>query len=135
MDKVRTVVASYWTALVLGVVAVFLHVRWYTVDKAPGSEVVSGFGASLVVLGVFVGSRPYIRSGIIGMIQSALPKNRTPHYGSPETGNEHRKRVEKERPKVTRDIWAERVVAVAIVILGTLLNGYGSLISQTLDLR
>ncbi len=38
MGMLRTIAAGYWTALALGVVAIVLHVRWYTVDKAAGGR-------------------------------------------------------------------------------------------------
>ena len=44
--------------------AVFLHLRWYTVDKVFGAEALSGFGSTLVVLGILLASRPYLRAGI-----------------------------------------------------------------------
>lgn len=135
MGRFRTIASSYWTALALGALAIFLHVRWYVVDKAAGGEVVSGFGAVLVVLGVFVGSRPYIRAGVAGLIEAGLPALGAGFLIGPDTYREHQELVEKVRPQVTRDVWAERVVAVAIVILGTLLNGYGPLLARVLNLR
>lgn len=95
----------------------------------------SGFGAALVVVGVFIGSRPYIRAGVAGMIQAALPKYRAGFLAGPNTTRQHHERVAAERPKVTRDVWAERVVAVSVVILGTLLNGYGPLVARLLHMR
>lgn len=105
------------------------------VDKAAGGEVVSGFGAVLVVLGVFVGSRPYIRAGVGGLIEAGLPALGAGFLIGPDTYRKHQELVEKVRPQVTRDVWAERVVAVAVVILGTLLNGYGPLIARLLCLQ
>ncbi len=135
MGMLRTIAASYWTALALGALAVFLHVRWYTVDKAAGAEVVSGFGAALVAFGVFVGSRPYIRAGIAGMIKAGLPDGGAGVFGGPTYDASLKAVHDKVRPEVTRDVWAERVIAVAVVIVGTLLNGYGTLIARLLGLR
>lgn len=124
--------------MVLGVVAVALHVRWYTVDKASGGEVVSGLGAALVVLGVWVGGRAYVRSGIHGAaVQAtttrALVINTDEHGG--DMGAAIAAAKAKRAAEVEPDMIAERVVAVVVVVLGTLLNGYGSLIARVLHLR
>ena len=132
------IAASYWTALALGALAIFLHGRWYVVDKATGGEVVSGFGAALVVLGVMIGGRAYVRSGIIGV---ALQQTTTQalvitpsKYGGDMAAATAAARAERAA-KVVPDLIAERVIAVAIVILGTLLNGYGPLIARLAHLR
>ena len=130
----RRIVTSHWTAVTLGALAVLLHVRWYTVDKALGGEVLSGFGAALVVLGIFVGSRPYIRAGLAKLVSDGLPAYGAGFFSS-DALKEHRDRVAAERPKVLRDVLAERVLAVGVVIIGTLLNGYGSLIARLFHLR
>lgn len=36
---------------------------------------------------------------------------------------------------MTRDVWTERVGAVMVVMVGTLLNGYGPLIARLVHLR
>ena len=131
----RRIVTSYWTAVTLGALAVLLHVSWYTVDKAPGGEVLSGFGAALMVLGIFVGSRPYIRAGLAKLVSDGLPAYGAGFFSSDALLKEHRDRVAAERPKVLRDVLAERVLAVGVVIIGTLLNGYGSVIARLFHLR
>ena len=120
--------------MVLGGVAIVLHVRWYTVDKGQGAEIVSGFGAVLVVLGVFVGSRPYIRAGVGGLVSAALPRPPIVPIGGgfPKMMVEQ---IRAERPRVVLDVLAERVIAVAVVVAGTLLNGYGPLVARMLHLR
>ncbi len=135
MGMLRTTAASYWTALGLGVAAIVLHVRWYTVDKAWGGEVVSGLGAALVVLGVLVASRPYVRLGYSGLVQAGLPKSHAGVWGGPVYDASVAKLQDEARPQVVRDVWAERIVAVAVVVLGTLLNGYGPLVARVLHLR
>ncbi len=135
MGRLRTISSSYWTALALVALAMFLHVRWYTVDKAAGAEVVSGFGAALVALGVLVGSKPYIRAGIAGLIEAGLPDGGAGVFGGPTYDASLKKLHDEMRPQVTRDVWAERVVAVATVILGTLFNGYGPLVARLAGLR
>ena len=67
----------------LGVLAAFLHVRWYTVSKATGGEVLSGFGAALVGRGVLVAARPYVRLGYSGLVQAGLPKSHAGVWGGP----------------------------------------------------
>ncbi len=121
--------------MVLSALAVFLHVRWYTVDKSPGPEVLSGFGAALVGLGALVALRPYFRAGFAGLVQAGLPVYGAGFWSSEDTLQAHRERVAAERPRVVLDVLAERVIAVVVVILGTLLNGYGPLVARMLHLR
>ena len=48
---------------------------------------------------------------------------------------DHRERVERERPSIVLDVYAERVIAVLVVVVGTLLNGYGAPIARLLFLK
>lgn len=96
----------------------------------------SEFGAALVVLGVLVASRPYIRAGFRGLVRDGLPPPPAlvliGGIGVPRmTAAE----LAEERPRVVRDVLAERVIAVAVVVLGTLLNGYGPLVARLFGLR
>jgi hypothetical protein len=88
-----------------------------------------------VVLGVFVGSRPYIRAGWAKLVSDNLPAYGASFMTDDDTAREHRERVEAERPKVVRDVLAERVGAVVVVVVGTLLNGYGPLLPRLFQLR
>lgn len=116
--------------------ALILHVRWYTVDKAAGGEVVSGFGAALVVLGVLVASRPYIRTGFAGLVEAGLPLRPViVPIGGVSIPRLTMAELRRERPRVVLDVVAERVVAITVVILGTLLNGYGAFVARLLHLR
>ena len=135
--RLRMVALSYRTVALLGSLAIVLHVRWYTVDKAPGDEVVSGFGAALVVLGIFVAARPFLRAGVRGMAEQTGQQTQYQGYiddiGTMEAASRaaDQARIEAAIP----DVWAERVVAVVVIVTGTLLNGYGPLVARLLGLR
>lgn len=69
----RTLMASEWTAAVLGLVVLGLHLAWFLVS-ARQSEVLSGLGGSVTVLGILVAAQPYIRKGVrqAGREQAAI---------------------------------------------------------------
>ncbi len=132
---VRRVLLSDWTVLWLLALGVFLHARWYGVGKAIGGEVVSGSGAWLVALGVLVASRPYIRAGWDRLINAGLPAYGAGFMTDDDTLRKHHELLKVERPKVVRDVLNERVIAVVVIVVGTMLNGYGPLIARALHLR
>lgn len=133
MALLRTVAASYWTALALGVLAIFLHVRWYTVDNAPGGEVVSGFGAALVTIGIVLGVASLLRDGLQSTARRIA---HGPDQGVfAEAYAEARANNEATVPGIVRDLALERIGAAGAAILGTLLNGYGPLVARLLGLR
>ena len=122
---VREGLTHYGTALLALNWITALHERWLW-RSAHAGEVVPGYGAALVMLGVFVGARPYLRAGVQRMVIAGLPAFGGSFYGSYGMVAEHNERVRAALPGVTLDVWAERVIAVAIVLLGTFLNGYGT---------
>lgn len=120
----RRLALSYWTPIGLGVVLFGTHLAW-AIRWAPGKrgEVVTGFGACLIVLGLLVAARPYLRAGREVATADAMK----PLLGSIAFGDTtYDEAREAERPHVRRDVIAEREIAVAVIIVGTLLNGYGS---------
>lgn len=123
--RARATIASYWTSFIAIVVMSGLHLRWL-LRSAHAGDVLSAYGAGLVVLGVLVGSRPYLRSGIGNMVARSLPSGGGVFPRTREQAAAARKRIEEARPEVTRDVWAERVIAVGVVVVGTLLNGWGT---------
>ena len=130
----RSVFASYWTILAVGLALLALHVWWFMLSDHQ-VDVLSGGGAALGALGIWVAARPYIRLGLQPFIRNAL----TPDVGmfvvDDSYDAELRALHEKELPQVTQDTWAERVIAVVVIVVGAGLNGYASAIARLVGLR
>ena len=127
----KRVALSYWTAVAIGLALLTLHAWWFAGCRAmPRAEVVSGFGAAMTVLGVFVAARPFIRMGVAGMA-SSLVYTPGPGFLIDDEGvvlgqmqAAHQARARQLEP----DVRAERIVAVLVAAAGTLLNGYGGVV-------
>ncbi len=102
-----------------------LHLRWLH-RSAHAGDVLSAYGAGVVVLGVLVGSRPYLRTGVARLIERDMPDGGAGVFGGPVYDAEVARLRREALPGVTLDVWAERVIAVSVVIVGTLLNGWGT---------
>ena len=128
-ERTRAAAASYWTAVAAWAVMSALHWRWLW-RSAHAGDVLSAYGAGLVVLGLLVAARPFIRAGVrptaIQSVAAQAPQ--TFGYGGPrpEAYAAHDARVGAAMP----DVWAERVVAVGVVVVGTLLNGWGTSLAR-----
>ena len=81
-SKLRHVLAHPATAGLALVVITLLHERWLERSRHPG-EVISGYGTGLVMLGVLVGSRPYIRAGVQRLVAEGLPRDSAGVFGRP----------------------------------------------------
>jgi hypothetical protein len=101
-----------------------LHVAWWLSPAISRSEVVTGLGASVIALGVLVTARPFLRVKLAVAVGQAMPPL-TGTYAVPSNSDPDRRR-ERLRPQVRRDVIAERIVGPILIVLGTLLNGYGS---------
>ncbi|MEE7441104.1 hypothetical protein [Methylobacterium oryzae] len=123
----RRLSLSYWTPVVAGLVLLGLHLTWaIRWEPAKRGEAVTGFGACLIVLGLLVAARPYIRAGRQGMYDAARPRHPGAFAMAQGSSARFRARVEASEPERRRDVDAERIYAVAVIVAGTLLNGYGS---------
>lgn len=122
----RRLALSYWTPIALGIVLLGLHLAWAIWwEPARRGEIATGFGASLIVLGLLVAARPYIRAGREGMYAQARPRHPGAFAISNDASVRFRERVEATEPERRRDVDAERIYAIAVIVAGTLLNGYG----------
>lgn len=132
----RRVALSHWTPILAGVVLLGLHVAWaIRWEPTKRGEVVTGFGACLIVLGLLVAARPYLRAGRNAAADQAM----SPLLGAfaipaAESIRYHERR-EAGRPQVRRDVIAEREIAVGVIAVGTLLNGYGPPLVRWLGLE
>ncbi len=129
----------WWTWL--GYTVIFLlictgHVAWFLATYEP--EIGSRFGAAVTCLGVIVTARPFFRTGLqetvdrqlpTGLLDAVSPSPQAPSSGYSSRQFLQRKRAEHKlvRRGVVHDVIAERVVGVAVILLGTLTHGYGDL--------
>ncbi len=125
VERARAAAASYWTAGAAWAVMSALHWRWLW-RSAHAGDVLSAYGAGLVVLGVWVAARPYLRNGLEPWIAAVLPQDQATYAVGNSYSSDLAEAQSRARPGVTRDVWAERVVAVGVVVVGTLLNGWGT---------
>lgn len=111
--------SNEWTAAVLGIVVVAAHVFWFFGSEHQG-EVVSGLGGSVTVVGILVAAQPYIRKGVrqAAREQAGLEDPRAVRR---QRDREH----EAAEAEGVRHVLKERVVGVALVGGGSILNAYG----------
>lgn len=146
----RRLALSYWTPALAGVVLLGLHLVWaIRWDPARRGEIATGFGAGLIVLGLLVAARPYIRSGVRHLVDTEVgppPSDRRrdaldAQFQRPVIVPDELMylvdgaRYASKRVEVRRDVLAERVIAVAVIVAGTLLNGYGPALVRLLGLE
>ncbi|MCJ2074784.1 hypothetical protein MKK68_03845 [Methylobacterium sp. E-016] len=139
----RRLALSYWTPIGAGLVLLSLHLAWaIRWEPSKRGEVVTGFGACLIVLGLLIAARPYIRSGMRHFVDAEVgppPADRLRDYLAAQTQIPKivsgelmylvdGARYASKRAEVRRDVLAERAVAVVVIAAGTLLNGYGPLL-------
>ncbi|MGI4763568.1 MAG: hypothetical protein ACRYGP_00615 [Janthinobacterium lividum] len=128
----RTAAASHTTAIAAFVVMTALHLRWLH-RSAHAGDVLSAYGAGVVILGVMVGSRPYLRAGVARLIERDMPEEGAGVFGGPVYDAEVARLRREALPGVTLDVWAERVITVAVVVVGTLLKGWGTPLARRWD--
>ncbi|CAA2161158.1 hypothetical protein MBRA_06318 [Methylobacterium brachiatum] len=129
----RRLALSYWTPVVLGAVMLGLHLAWaIRWEPAKRGEVVTGFGACLIVLGLLVAARPYLTTGLKGAIDKEASAEPSAILSGGRTDDPH---LIARRTEAKGYIIAERVVAVVVIAVGTLLNGYGPPLVRWLGLE
>lgn len=125
----RQTMASEWTAAAFGIFIVGLHLAWF-LASARQSEVLSGLGGSVTVLGILVAAQPYIRKGVrqAGREQAGLEEAR---------GDRQHPDAESKEAEAAgvRHVLKERVIGVALIGAGSVLNAYGPAIASILKLR
>lgn len=126
---VRTIFASEWLVATLCIILLLLHIWWFVVSAHQG-DVLSGLGGCLAALGIFVATQPYIRKGLL---ETAREQAGLHHPGERhEEGSARQGEAEEEG---VRHVVKERVVGVALIAVGSMLNGYGPAIAHLLLLR
>ena len=117
----------WWTWVVYGVIFLIIgagHIVWFSAiyDPAIGTR----FGTALIALGIVVTARPYFRTGLWETVNRQLP-GRLSRHSSIKLLEEQTAEHDVARPGIVHDVVAERIVGVAFIFFGTLLNGYGDL--------
>lgn len=131
---------DWWSWFGYGVIFVIIgtgHGAWFVAVRDP--EIGLRFGAALTCLGIVVTALPYFRTGLEEAVNRQLPAGLLEAV-SPSPPSQHvsdystlqllrRKQAEHKivRPGIVHDVVAERIVGVALIILGTLVHGYGDL--------
>ena len=135
----RRLALSYWTPILAGLVLLGLHLVWaIRWDPARRGEIATGFGACLIVLGLVVAARPYVRAGRGATVAHNMPPLDGLFLGPDQTAEEMEAEIaerEAERVRIAKDVVAEREVAVVVIAIGTLLNGYGPALVRLLGLE
>lgn len=133
-SRFRRIALSYWTILAIGIVLLLFHAWWFVATSATRRpEAVSGFGASVAALGIYMAVRFFLRKGIRRGIEEMTGHAMPPLLGIFASDGYHAER-EAQRPQVRRDVIAERVIGVFLIAIGTLLNGYAAPVARALSL-
>jgi hypothetical protein len=113
---------SYATAFLLLVGG---HLVWFVATHDP--TIGMRFGTAVITLGIVVTARPYFRTGLQETVNRQMPG----HHLSAQASNVRLQRQMEAhviaRPGIVHDVVAERVIGVALILFGTLTNGYGDL--------
>lgn len=132
----RRIALSYWTVILIGALILAVHARFWFSHPSARAENLSGLGAALIVLGLVVAARPFIRSGTHGLAMAQTQAPQFMGYADAEgiliaqARAAYDTRVERAKP----DIVAERIIAVVVIAAGTLLNGYATPLVRMLNL-
>jgi hypothetical protein len=118
----------WWTWLSYGVILLIIgagHIVWFraTHDPAIGAR----FGTALISLGIVVTVWPYFRTGLRETVNRQLPGQHLSGHSSIELLQRETAEHQAARPGIVHDVVAERVIGVAMILLGTIANGYGDL--------
>jgi hypothetical protein len=118
------------------------HVVWFDAVRDP--KIGMRFGAALTCLGIVITALPYFRAGLRETVNRQLPAGLLDAI-SPSPPSQpvsdystlqrlRRKQAEHKsmRPGIVHGVVAERIIGVGLIILGTLIHGYGDLPLQWL---
>lgn len=120
----RRLATSNWTAITLGLTILALHVAWAVwLEPTRRGEIVTGFGASMIVFGLLVAARPFLTTGLEAAVDREASAGPAAVLSGGRTDDPD---LLRRRAEARDYIFSERVVAVLVIAGGTLLNGYGS---------
>jgi hypothetical protein len=114
--------ASYVTVFVILAVG---HFVWFDITHDP--TIGMRFGTAVIALGIVVTARPYFRIGLRETVDRQMPGRQLSSQASVAHLHRQTKAHKIARPGIVHDVVAERVIGVALVLFGTLVNGYGDM--------
>ena len=128
-ERAQAAIASYWTAGIAWGVMTALHARWLWQWKHTG-EVVSGYGAGLIALGLAHLLAAYLQPHALDRATAgAMPQDwRSFHRAHDPTASDRRQALWIE---IRKGIITERIVVAILVLIGTFLNGYGTPLARS----
>jgi hypothetical protein len=130
----KRIAQSYLTIVIVGVAWLVLHGWWWITCPGQRGENASGFGAFLTVLGVWIALLPYIRLGIQGMAEERVKTGSLGAWHDTQTITDN-KTIHEEKVKAAMpSVYEERIVAIFMIVIGSLLNGYGTPLVRWLGL-
>lgn len=103
-----------------------VHAAWLATSADP--VVVQRLGAGLIAIGLFSVALPFIRHGIEAEVHRQAPRVSGMFAQSTEATQMQRERREAALPQVRRAVANERIWGALVILVGTLLNGYGDLL-------
>ena len=129
--RLKRIILSNWVAVSVAAILVIGHARWFAItDSDRKAEAVSGFGAAVVALGIWLAVRPFFRKGIWRAIEEAAGKELPPlpgFFNSPG----YLEQREAHRPQAVRDVIGDRI-GLLLIFVGTILSGYSAPITRAL---
>lgn len=125
----RVTLASYWTAGIAWSVMTALHGRWLWRSTHAG-EVLTAYGAGVVVLGLWVAVLELVRAGIATTVRRQVAQEPIWFAEQLPAAEEAENAAAVE---AKRAIAVERVVASLIVAVGTLAGGWATPLARRWD--
>ena len=129
----RSLALSDRTIVITGAMLAGAHVAWGVwLEPTKRGEILTGFGACLIVLGLLVAARPYLATGLDALVDKEASAAPAPVLSGGRTDAPN---LLAKRAEARDNILAERVTAVLVIGTGTLLNGYGPPLIRLLGLE
>jgi len=126
VHHMRKFLSRLWVWIFVAVIAVTAHLYWAI--RTGKAEWLQRSGASVIICGIFIVARPLIRSGVDRIANQQLPRYPGTFAMATDSWKKHDDAIAKIRPEIVRDVQAERFFGVVVIVIGTVLNGYGDLL-------
>jgi hypothetical protein len=121
----RNLLTSTWLWVALSIAALAAHV-WYAM-KTGDPVIVQRGGTLVIVFGIVVAGRAVWRGSLSEFVARQLTQDPSTFAIPDEYSRQIREANERALPEVERDVRAERVVGVLMVMFGTFVTGYGDI--------
>ena len=101
------------------------HIVWLRTTHDPA--IWARFGTTLIGLGIIVAAQPFFRTGFLEAVNRQMPGRYLSGTRSIELLQQQTAEHKIARLGIVHDVVAEKVIGVALILFGTLANGYGDL--------